>query len=157
MKWEPLWLTSLPLSLRSLCLDLGPRWRLRDGKCLTYRSYSQCLPYLARLSRVNSLELCLGGVVTAAELKHITHLPLRSLTLHWSPYAKHKGLKGGKPTIEAFKSFKSLKSLQISRSYMHTEECQYWCDHEKAPSPLEVQLKKALRGQVGYRCIKRDA
>lgn len=92
LKSDPVWMSGLPASLHSLNLHCEPTYKgfgrriesLGFQYVEIYRTYAQCLPYIGRLSRLNKLELTLGGlclsVCRSLSHKHTTpSLPSLSL------------------------------------------------------------------------------
>lgn len=148
---NPSWLSLLPPSLQSLWLTCGAKWVLstplvsESGLCpivstaRTVKTFSQCLPHFKHLLNLKFLSLTLGGVVTATDIKHITHLPLHTLKLHlihifnqalqsrdWLNLSKEKVLKEDVSSVEALSQIRTLRVVEIdnvSEEFVNT--CSY--------------------------------
>lgn len=114
IKLNPVWLSSLPLTLRHALVVCTSKWQASNANYSTFRTFAQCLPHFTRLLNLRCLDLRVGGKVSADSLKHLTSLPLQRLFLSRAEEnAPECYLEEHFPTVKALSQLKSLGKLGI--------------------------------------------
>lgn len=112
---DPIWLSTLPLTLQTLTLSCRPKWQCDHAVYSTYRSYAQCLPHFTRLSKLTFLDLTLGGVITDTALEYFNPPSLTLLMFRFARDAEHTGIEESKLVADALSKIKSLQLLDIKQ------------------------------------------
>lgn len=127
------WLSHLPTSLTDLKLHFvaETEWRQFVGdvsfprKCKLYRQYSQCLPKLSHLTLLHTLNLCMGGSVSALHLQEISRLPIQHLTFQFRAHVDG-GFDDSRAVVQTLSQMTKLSKLTLQ-----IEHCVYSTDYGK--------------------------
>lgn len=96
------------------------------------------MPFMARLTSLERLELSMGGDVSAAEISYIQHLPIKTLSLYSYSTLPDGSILISPELVSAFAEMTRLRKLQVSRDWnealrhaLNTPPPSSWLCHDK--------------------------
>lgn len=136
-KSSPLWLSHHPVSLCKFTLIWEPpTYPYGSWDVYRLRGYPECVPHLVHLVNLTDLYLQLCGF-PSTELKLLSHLPLRNLTLRSTEGTETpvRSVSESIAAATALENPKRLKSLSVQLPQYMGLKTQlphlYWCVHHE--------------------------
>lgn len=154
----PLWISSLPISLKTLSLHCFPSVTCShlqyDGTftCTVNvaRTYGDCLPRLGHLTHLNKLTCILAGPLSSHSLISLPVVTLRELAFGQLPNTNPDRIEVSENMLKAFSQFPSLRSVCF---LLVQDESR--TSHSMCPPPFAERLR-LVRSSTGSRFTVRE-